>query len=55
MTIDVPRVERNSAPSSFSVPKIDTPSSAMPSTPSFQRQSPGFSTGRSSIGGRGIR
>lgn len=54
-TVDMPRVERNSAPSSFSVPKINTPSFATPSAPSFQRQLPGFSTGRSSIGGRGIR
>ncbi|MGC8739693.1 MAG: DUF6600 domain-containing protein [Candidatus Hydrogenedens sp.] len=54
-TMSSPPIERNSAPSSFSVPKVNTPSFATPSTPSFQRQSPGFSNGRSSLGGRGIR
>ncbi len=54
-TIDMQRIDRNPASSSFSIPKIDTPSFATPSTPSFHRNSSGFSSGRSSLGGRGIR
>ncbi len=54
-TIDTPRVERQSIPSAFSVPKVETPSFSTPSVPSFHRSSPNFSGGRQSIGHRGIR
>ncbi len=54
-TIDMPRIDRNPVSSSFSIPKVDTSSFAMPSAPSFHRNSSAFSSGSPSIGGRGIR
>ncbi len=53
--VDTPRIERNSPSPGFSLPKVEVPSFAVPSAPSFQRQSSGFSEGRSVLGGRGIR